>query len=96
MRSDRPSYRARMALNRLSRDRWISGPECKEIVSRWVGNSSAYKAAIEGCEYVGIIRGRPPAYIFESHYRDVYKAVTSGKSDTEIMIKLLTILSRRQ
>ena len=38
VRGDKPSTRARLALNRLSRERWISGKECRDIVRGWVGN----------------------------------------------------------
>ena len=96
MRGDKPSYRARRALNRLSRDRWISGDECRRILLGWVGNNSAYRAAIAGCEYVGIIGGMPPAFIFDANYKYVWTAVNSGKSDTEIMIRLLTIMDKER
>lgn len=96
MRDDKPSHRARMALNRLSRDRWISGAECRRILCGWIGNNSAYRAAIAGCEYVGIIRGMPPAFLWDDHYGYVLTAVKSGKSDTEIMIRLLTIMDKKR
>ena len=49
-----------------------------------------------GIEYVGILRGWPPAFTFEDHYKEVYKITQSDKSDVEIMIKLLSILLRIQ
>lgn len=97
MRSDPISYRARTALNRLSRHRWISGKECEKIVRKWVKNATAYNSVMRGgIEYVGILRGHPPAFTFEDHYKEVYKITQSGKSDVEIMIKLLSILLRIQ
>ena len=97
MRSDHISYRARTALKRLSRNKWISGKKCERIVRNWVTNENAYNAVMKGgIEYVGIINGFPPAFFFEDHYKEVYKITNSGKSDVEIMIKLLTILSRIQ
>lgn len=97
MRNDPISYRARTALNRLSRNRWISGKECEKIVRKWVKNATAYNSVMRGgIEYVGILRGNPPAFTFEDHYKEVYKITQSGKSDVEIMIKLLSILSRIQ
>ena len=97
MRCDLISTRARLALNRLSRNRWISGDECSGIVRKWVKNATSYNAAMRGgIEYVGILRGDPPAFTFEDHYKEVYKITQSGKSDVEIMIKLLSILSRIQ
>ena len=97
MRRDPISTRARLALNRLSRDRWISGKECERIVRNWVTHAGAYKAVMcGGIEYVGILRGFPPAFTFEDHYKQVYKITQSGKSDVEIMIKLLSILKEVQ
>jgi hypothetical protein len=97
MRNDPISYRARTALNRLSRNRWISGKECEKIVRNWVTHAGAYKAVMSGgIEYVGILRGWPPAFTFEDHYKEVYKITQSDKSDVEIMIKLLSILLRIQ
>ena len=98
MRSDRISHRARTALNRLSKNRWISGKECQKIIGNWVTNATAYKSVMcDGViDEVGIIRGQPPAFFFENHYQEVYKITKSGKSDVEIMIKLLSILSRIQ
>ena len=98
MRSDPISYRARTALNRLSKNRWISGKECERIVRNWVTNATAYKSVMcDGLiEHVGIIGGQPPAFPFEDHYKEVYKITNSGKSDVEIMIKLLSILARIQ
>ena len=96
MRGGIPSRRARLALNRLSRERWISGKECGEILRGWVGNNSAYRAAMAGCEYVGIIGGIPPAFPFEPHYGEVLDAVKSRGSDTQKMIRLLTILARKK
>ena len=92
------SHRARMALNRLSRDRWISGKECMLILHKLThGNNSAIKAASYGfIEYVGIVRGQPPVDRFNPYWLDALKAVKSGKSDTEIMIKLLTIVARKK
>jgi len=97
MRCDPISTRARLALNRLSRNRWISGKECEKIVRKWVKNATAYNSVMRGgIEYVGILRGDPPAFTFEDHYKEVYKITQSNKSDVEIMIKLLSILSRIQ
>lgn len=97
MRRDPISLRARSALNRLSRDRWISGKDCEKIIRNWVTNSSAYKAVMQGgIEYVGIVRGMPPAFPFESHYKKVYKVANSKKSDAKIMIEFLLILKEVQ
>ena len=98
MRSDRISHRARTALNRLSKNRWISGKECQKIIGNWVTNATAYKTVMcDGViDEVGIIRGQPPAFFFENHYQEVYKITKSGKSDVEIMIKLLSILKEVQ
>jgi len=98
MRRDPISTRARLALNRLSRNRWISGDECSKIVRRWVKNANAYKSVMcDGViDQVGIIHGYPPAFPFEKHYGEIRKCIRSGKSDVEIMIKLLSILLRIQ
>lgn len=95
MKAGSKSWRARRALIRLSRDRWISPDECSRILVKWVGNRNAYYAAIKGYDIVGIIGGRPPAYPFDSYFKDVYKVVKNGKNETEIMIKLLSILEKK-
>ena len=80
----RPSFRVRAALTRLSRDRWLSGEEVGRIArslaarAAWSqhGISSIVRASCaDDCFYVGMIDGKPPAYRFESHYRDVCAVV---------------------
>lgn len=93
----RPCDRVRSALNRLSRDRWISGDECRKLVHSLAcccsgSPSTVAKAAMAAeCEFVGMLRGYPPAFIFEDDYRDFFIALSGLKRDSQAKAELLIL-----
>lgn len=77
-RIDKPSLRVRAAMERLSRNRWLTGKECREFAWRlslcasWSTNGahSVYRGAMpKECEVIGMVRGAPPAWLWEPHYK---------------------------
>ncbi len=82
-RHQRPSVRVFRALERITREKWISGDEVGRIGQRLAFLAcqhqyfwQAYNAAVSSeCRIVGMIHGRPPAYVFDDNYRDVLNAV---------------------
>jgi hypothetical protein len=91
-------------MTRLSRDTWIPPDEVVRIAVRLSKLASPYAwgsvinhiYATE-CEVVGMIRGRPPAFLFESHYREVREAVQRNekKGREAVMIALLKTVRPR-
>lgn len=80
-RSWPPYLRVRLAMARLTRDRWMAPEDVTKTVNRLLTCATA-PGFLGGrnvvpfeCQGVGMIRGRPPAYHFEPHYPVVLDAV---------------------
>lgn len=93
-RSQRPSWRVNRAMRRISRDRWISGLEVRRIGYALASCSSGSPASVvkysyaAECEVVGMIRGMPPAFVFEPHYPLVLDAVRKNEKRGSAFIEL--------
>lgn len=100
MRAQPPSWRVGRALWRLSRDRWLAGPEVSRLGLALAACLSDRPAAVlrgtrvDACVAVGMWRGRPPAYTFEPHYRDVLEAVRKniGRGAVAVELALLRVV----
>ncbi len=98
-----PSVRVGRAMARLSRDKWLSGEEVRRVTlalamcasparPHWVAQN-----AIRGeCEHVGMIRGRPPAFVFEQHYGEVLRAVKNLTGNCKIAPEIALLQTVRK
>lgn len=80
-RGSKPIIRIHASMKRLSRDKWLSPEEVMEISTRLsklcstsYGNIVKHAFPYE-CFIVGMIKGEPPAYLFENRYKAVLEAV---------------------
>jgi hypothetical protein len=89
---NKPSVRARNALIRLSRDRYIPPDETRRIVRCLTLSNSAYKSAIEGFEWFGIVRGVSPSCIAENYDGQVFEIASSKNDDITKMIIFLKLI----
>ncbi len=100
--SDQPAnYRVRRALTRLSRDRWLSGREVRDIairLARCCSGNPAWTADHSypmPCSVIGMLRGMPPAWTLDDDYRDFVHALRDLKCrkpfDGELLILKLTL-----
>lgn len=97
-RNNKPSYRVHNALVRLTRERWICGDDMRDLCCRlskiaapgaW---GTVMKRAMPGeCGVVGMWRGEPPAYIWDTHYKAVCKALFGAKTQEDASIELLIL-----
>jgi hypothetical protein len=91
------SSRVRRALDRLSRDRWLSGQEVCSIGLRLShcasGNPTwTYRNARAGeCEVIGMLQGRPPVWRDHPRYGefvDALKDAPPGEKTERLILKL--------
>ena len=74
----RPAYEIKRILKRLSRERWLSPHDVLRIGRRLAAPGKLPKDAFAiECQRVGMLRGRPPAFAWEPHYKHVVKATQS-------------------
>lgn len=102
-RKDRPSWRIACVLRRLSRNTWLAPDEVSALgfklaklcaPSAW---SAVLRAAYRPeCEVVGMIRGEPPAYIFEDHFNEVRRAVIANLPKGREAVMIAIIKTARQ
>lgn len=92
---DAPAARVQRAMWRVSRDRWLHPDEVwrigltfSRLASRNPSNTMKHAIALE-CEVVGMIRGRPPAYVWEPHYRSVMRCVRKKQSAAQVELAML-------
>lgn len=103
-----PSVRVSNAMKRISRDKWLCSSEVRRIglaLSRRASTYSphtVFRAAIPmECEYgVGMIRGKPPAFLWEDTYGAVlnvakkYDKRRRKISHEEVLIKFLEAMEK--
>ena len=100
-----PSLRVRLALKRISRNRWLSPDEvcaaAKKLTLCLSSGGSSFNSIIKAsyaqeCEHVGMINGQPPSFHFEPHYGRVIdarqKAKKSKHNKVLFEIELLKIM----
>lgn len=74
-RNSKPVERVNAIMTRLSRDKYLTASEVKRILWKLVKKTApgsphivAKYAISEDCQYVGMIKGRPPVCMGEDHY----------------------------
>lgn len=103
-RKNKPVARVAMAMARISRDKWLHPVEvrnCGESLSSCASKHSMWvmaKAIPHECLEVGMLRGLPPAFEFEPHYREAADALRKTKPcfycdtrQTQVILKLIQL-----
>jgi hypothetical protein len=97
-----PTDRVVRAMARLSRDRWLSAEEVRDLVCRlsrcvtWTPMYSWRRIPGE-CFVIGMLRGEPPAYVGDPKYGAFLKLLCDKKArryDAHIEISILKLLTK--
>lgn len=97
MQRQRPSTRIWRALRRLTRDRWISGPDLHKIVFSWCSSHGWMMGqVVRGVHeefVVGMFRGKATAHHWQPDYGRVVDALYRNKKPLDGVTPELFILN---